>query len=492
MAARLAHHLRPLVPVVLAGGRGTRLWPAARESRPKPFLRFTGTRSLLQETVLRATALAPEAVLIATHEDCFFQVSEELEGIAAELDGIAAELDGIAVQFLLEPATRDTAPAVCAAALHVREKFGDEAQLLVLPSDHLIRNCPEFIGAVDQARQVAGRERIALLGSRPSNPQTAFGYVEHDAEQGAESRRFVEKPDRASAERFIASGRYDWHTGICLATAEVLEAEFARHAPGILSAVRAALADAQHLGQFPGALRLDNEAWASLPEISLDYALLEKVKGLGVVRVDFDWQDIGNWDAVSGLVSADAAGNHVQGKAVFVNARNNYVQSDGRVVAAVGVQNLVIVDTPDALLVGAREAAGEVGRIAENLRRDREEAGYQHRTVHRPWGTFTVLCEDEHCKIKRLRVKPGCALSLQLHRHRGEHWVVVEGEAEVVKGDERFRLQRHESTYIPPGCRHRISNPGHQDVVIIETQTGDYLGEDDIVRLEDRYGRTEH
>ena len=213
---------------------------------------------------------------------------------------------------------------------------------------------------------------------------------------------------------------------------------------------------------------------------------------LRIVRADFDWQDIGNWNAISALSSADDAGNHVEGKAVFVNASNNYVQSDGRVVAAVGVRNLVIVDTPDALLVGAQEAAADVGRIAEHLRRAHEEAGFQHRTIHRPWGTFTVLCEDEHCKIKRLRVKPGCALSLQMHRHRGEHWVVVEGEADVVNGERAFRLGRHQSTYIPAGCRHRLANPGGADLVIIETQTGDYLGEDDIIRLEDRYGRTEH
>src|SRR5690606_3878767 len=267
---------------------------------------------------------------------------------------------------------------------------------------------------------------------------------------------------------------------------------FAPPAPDILAATRSALIRGRRLAGHAQVFRMDREAWAALPEISLDYALLEKATGLAAVRADFAWQDIGTWSSLSALAAADSAGNQVEGKAVFVNARNNYVQSDGRLVAAVGVQNLVIVDTPDALLVGSQDAAAEVGRIAEQLRRRREEAGFQHRTVHRPWGTVTVLCEDEHCKIKRLRVKPGAALSLQLHRHRGEHWVVVEGEAEVINGDATFRLKRHQSTYIPPGCRHRIANPGTRDVVIIETQTGDYLGEDDIVRLEDRYGRTQH
>ncbi|HLU61740.1 MAG TPA: mannose-1-phosphate guanylyltransferase/mannose-6-phosphate isomerase [Gammaproteobacteria bacterium] len=484
MGATLAQRFRPLVPVILAGGRGERLWPVSRESRPKPFLRIAGERSLLQQTVLRAAALMPDAIVIATHEECCFQVFEELEEIAPQLDGAF-------LHILLEPETRDTAPAVCAAALYVARSFGKQAELLVLPSDQLIDEQAKFAACIARAREAAAAERIAVLGTPASTPQTGFGYIARESD-GRDAGSFVEKPDRRLAEHFVASGRYDWHTGICLATAEVLEAAFAQHAPDILAATRSALVRGRRLAGHAQVFRMDREAWAALPEISLDYALLEKATGLAAVRADFAWQDIGTWTSLSALAAADSAGNQVEGKAVFVNARNNYVQSDGRLVAAVGVQNLVIVDTPDALLVGSQDAAAEVGRIAEQLRRRREEAGFQHRTVHRPWGTFTVLCEDEHCKIKRLRVKPGAALSLQLHRHRGEHWVVVEGEAEVINGDATFRLKRHQSTYIPPGCRHRIANPGTRDVVIIETQTGDYLGEDDIVRLEDRYGRTQH
>ncbi|HEX7030684.1 MAG TPA: mannose-1-phosphate guanylyltransferase/mannose-6-phosphate isomerase [Gammaproteobacteria bacterium] len=476
------------VPVILAGGRGTRLWPVSREARPKPFLKMAHGRSLLQETLLRAAAIRPD-IVIATRDDYYFQTDEDVAGIRDQL----GRAD---IHYLLEPEVRGTGPAIAMAARHVRERHGEDALLLVLPSDHLIDDTAAFREAVERAALAAAGGDLVALGVQPTEPATAFGYIESqsvEAQPGVrKARRFVEKPCRADAEHFLATGQYDWNSGIFCFSVKSVETAFAKYMPEISAQVESVWRSRRHPAKLPHALRFGGDAFAAMPETSIDYAVMEKADNVAVVRADMEWRDVGSWETMVRLGQPDADGNKVSGQAVLINARNNYVQADGRLVAAVGVEGLVIVDTPDALLVGAQAGLQDVGQVADRLRGDGHEAGLVHRTVHRPWGTYTVISEGEGHKIKRLCVKPGAALSLQLHRYRTEHWVVVQGEALVTSNDTTLRLARHESIIIPAGCRHRIENRGREDVVIIETQTGSYLGEDDIVRIEDHYGRTAH
>lgn len=472
-----------LVPVVLSGGRGTRLWPLSREARPKIFLKMTHGRSLLQDTLLRAASLDANDIIIATNEDYYFQTDEEIAGIRESLDGTQ-------IHYLLEPDCRGTAAALRMVARYVRDMFGSDALLLVLPSDHLVQNQAAFKQAVAEAASTARGGSLVALGVSPTEPETGFGYIECDTDGNA--RRFIEKPCRDDAQAFIAAGNYTWNSGIFCYSVKAIEAAFARHATDIEACVEPVWAGMRRPTSAQRVVRFPADQYARMPEISIDYAVMEKATNVGVVRADLEWQDIGSWDTMSRMIQSDGSGNRIIGQAMMVNSHNNFVQSDGRLVAAVGVSGLVIVDTPDALLVGAQGELQDVGGIADQLRHDGHDAGIVHRTVHRPWGTYTVIADNEDHKIKRLRVKPGAALSLQLHHFRSEHWVVIEGIAEVTRDDAIFRLGPRESTVIPPGCRHRIENPGDADVVIIETQTGTYLGEDDIVRLEDDYGRTKH
>lgn len=471
-----------LVPVVLCGGRGTRLWPLSREARPKTFLKMTHGRSLLQDTLLRAASLDTKDIVIATNEDYYFQTDEEIAAIRERLDGTQ-------IHYLLEPDCRGTAAAIRMVARYVRDMFGSDATLLVLPSDHLVRNQAAFVQAAEQAARVARRGSLVALGVPPTEPETGFGYIECDTDGNA--RRFIEKPCREDAEVFVAGGNYAWNSGIFCFSVAAIEAAFAHDAPAVEACVEPVWAGVRRPTGVQRVIRYPDE-YTRMPEISIDYAVMEKASNVDVVRADLEWQDVGSWDTMSRTIQSDDSGNRIIGQAMMVNSHNNFVQSDGRLVAAVGVSGLVIVDTPDALLVGAQGELQDVGGIADQLRHDGHDAGIVHRTVHRPWGTYTVIADSQDHKIKRLRVKPGAALSLQMHHFRSEHWVVIEGMAEVTRGDDVFRLGPRESTVIPPGCRHRIENPGDSDVVIIETQTGTYLGEDDIVRLDDQYGRTEH
>lgn len=484
----LAHTARnELVPLILAGGRGTRLWPVSRDARPKHFLKLAHGRSLLQDTLLRAAALQPQHILIATHDEHYFQTEEEIAAIAEHMVGVH-------IHYLLEPESRDTGPAIAMAVRYLHDLCGPEAQLLVLPSDHLIEDIAAFCEAVAHARQAATEGALVTLGVEPREAETAFGYIECSAKLsgvGAQAAgRFIEKPRQFEAQTFVDSGRYAWNSGIFCFSVSSIEAALAQKAPEIACRVEPVWQESRSPANLANATRFAAGPFAEMPEISIDYAVLEKADNVAVVRADMDWCDVGSWDALSRLSEPDAAGNQIFGQAVLINSRNNYVQADGRLVAAVGVEGLVIVDTPDALLVGRRGDGQQVRQVVAQLRQDGHDAGLVHRTVHRPWGTYTVIGEGEHYKVKRLQVKPGAALSLQMHRHRDEHWVVIEGVAKVINGDETFELGRHESTYIPAGNRHRIENPGSEDVIIIETQTGNYLGEDDIVRFQDDYGRT--
>ena len=472
-----------LIPVILSGGAGTRLWPVSREAHPKPFIVLPDGQSLLQKTLLRAAALKPDSILTITNRDYFF--------ITRDAYAEMALAPGISLDYLLEPEGRNTAPAIAAGALRLREQFGDAATMLVLPSDHLIRDFAAFAEAVQDARELAEQGYLVTFGITPAAAETGFGYIEADQARklggaGLSVRRFVEKPSREKAEEYLASGRYYWNSGMFCFRAGDFLSELARCAPAVSDAVAAAW-QATPRTQTPVAI--DAESFARIADISVDYAVMEKAERVAVVPGGFDWSDIGSWQALGDLVPADAAGNRVQGEAVLVDSKDCFVRSEDRLVATLGVQDLLVVDTPDALLVADRGRAQDVKSIVQRLKASGHESARLHRTVHRPWGTYTVLEEGPRFKIKRIVVRPGASLSLQYHHRRSEHWVVVSGTATVVNGEHEITLGTDQSSYIPAGTAHRLANPGQVDCVMIEVQSGDYLGEDDIVRLDDHYGR---
>lgn len=469
----------PLLPVILSGGVGTRLWPVSREQHPKPFIRLADGRSLLQKAYLRAAGLQGVGrVLTVTNRDLLFKTRDEY----AEL-GSAQKPDA----FILEPFGRSTAPAVAAAALWAQEHLGSKVDLLILPADHLIADEQAFAQAVARARLLAGDGALVTFGIRPDAPETGYGYIEAD---GNRVMRFVEKPDIETARAFVDGGRHLWNSGMfCFRAGTVLD-EMAKHAPDVLQAMRDCLhASSRLLGDGEERIELDAGTFEQVPNISLDYALMERSRHVAVVACEMGWSDIGAWDALGDLSPPDAQGNRVLGEAVLHDAQRCYVQSPGRVVGLVGVSDLLVVDTPDALLVARRDRAQDVRQIVEHLKRRDHEAYRVHREVHRPWGTYTVLEQGDQFKIKRIVVKPRQSLSLQMHHHRSEHWVVVAGTARVVNGSREMLIQTNESTYIPAGARHRLGNPGTDDLIMIEVQSGTYIGEDDIVRFDDVYGR---
>lgn len=464
-----------LVAVILSGGAGARLWPVSREALPKPFIRLADGETLLFKTFRRALAVGGKSPLVVTNREQFFLTRDEY----ARLGKDAPECD-----FLLEPLSRNTAPAICAAAMHVARLHGEDAVMLVLAADHLIQDQGAFTQAVEEAKALAAEGWLVTFGIAPTRPETGYGYIE--AGEPPAVKRFVEKPDAASAQRYLASGNYCWNSGMfCFSARAVLEA-LRQHAGEVARAVQAAVEKMD----YAKAPRVLAEAeFARAPDVSFDYAVMEKAQKRAVVRARFDWSDIGSWAALAELTPADAEGNRVSGEAILLDAAGCFVQSE-RMVAAIGVENLLVVDTPDALLIARRDRAQDVKAVVQRLKLAAHDSVRVHRTVHRPWGTYTVLEEGSRFKIKRIVVKPGASLSLQKHHHRSEHWVVVSGMAKVQRGEEEIYLRPDESTYIRAGTAHRLSNPGTIDCVMIEVQAGDYVGEDDIVRLEDRYGRT--
>jgi mannose-1-phosphate guanylyltransferase/mannose-6-phosphate isomerase len=452
----------------------------SREALPKPFIKLADGQSLLAKALRRALRCAEvSSVLTVTNRDYFFLTRDEYE-----LTSKGAKTD-----FLLEPVSRNTGPAICAAVLDVAKRHGKDTVMLVLAADQLIKDEDAFVAAVAEAGKLAQQGWLVTFGIAPTRPETGFGYIEAGEALGASAfkvQRFVEKPDAATAEELLKSGRYSWNSGMfCFTAAAALEA-FRKHAPDLLRAVEATIAATDYAKQ-PTVLA--EAEFAKAPDISFDYAVMEKAEKRAVVRGKFDWSDVGSWAALAELTPADDAGNRINGEAVLIDAKNCFIQSGHRIVAAVGVEDLLIVDTPDALLVAERGRAQDVKSVVQKLKLSSHETVRHHRTVHRPWGTFTVLEEGPRFKIKRIVVKPGASLSLQLHHHRSEHWVVVAGMAKIVNAEKETFLRPDESTYIKAGAAHRLANPGAIDCVMIEVQTGDYVGEDDIVRLEDRYGR---
>src|SRR5450432_4061802 len=475
-----------LIPVILSGGAGTRLWPVSRSAYPKPFMRMADGESLLYKTLDRALRLADDGrVLTVTGRDYYFLTRDAYARHAG------AELDRL--PFLLEPAARNTAPAIVLAALYAIEHVGKDATLLVLPADHLIKDIEAFVADAQRAQALAQDGRLVTFGIPPTQAETGFGYIRMGAPiaqgSGREIAAFVEKPDLETAQAYLATGDYVWNSGMFCFRADVLLAAALTTCPQVLSAARSCYASAVS-AESP--VEFAREAFLAMPDISIDYAVMERAKNCVVVPATFDWSDIGSWKAVSELEAGsepDAAGNRVRGSAIIIESENCYIQGDKRIVAAVGVRDLVIIDTGDAVLVADRERAQQVKQVVEQLRETDHTAARFHQTVHRPWGSFTVLEDGSDCKVKRLTVRPGQVLSLQRHHRRSEHWTVVYGTAKVRVGEREFLLQRNESTLIPMGELHRLENPGREDIHLIEVQCGDYFGEDDIERLEDRYGR---
>lgn len=473
----------PMIPVILSGGAGTRLWPVSRRAHPKPFMLLADGESLAEKTWNRASAVAGRApILTVTSRDYYFYTRD----LYAKLP------NGDQARFLLEPQGRNTAPAIALAALYVRENLGEDASLLVMPADHLVRDQRNFEAAVHEARQLAAEGYLVTFGIHPTHPETGYGYIRQgealSASGGRRIAAFVEKPDLETAKKYVESGEYHWNSGMfCFRAGSVLEA-LAQHAPQVHESVQRVW---KRMDASQSPLEIPAEPFAECPSISIDYAVMERVDNAAVVVSEFGWSDIGSWKAISELYESDEAGNRIRGRAVMVNSTGCFVQGDKRLVAAVGVKDLMIVDTGDAVLVAHRDQAQNVKEVVSQLTDLKDEAATFHQTVHRPWGSYTILEDAEDCKVKRLVVKPGQVLSLQRHQRRSEHWTVVDGTAKVRLGDDEFLLEQNQSTYIPLNTLHRLENPGDQDIHLIEVQTGDYFGEDDIERFEDIYGRVE-
>ncbi len=475
-----------MIPVILSGGSGTRLWPVSREAYPKPFIRLAGGPSLLQRVLGRCAPLCDKTVYIVTNETYGFKTREEAKGVPA--------LGGRTLHQILEPTGRNTAPAIALAALNAAE-HGDDPILLVLPADHLIPDEAAFQAAANKAAKIAESGKLVLFGIQPSAPETGFGYIElGDADTlGAHKvNRFVEKPDVAKATEFLAAGNFVWNSGMFCFKASAILAALDLHAPELMAAARQVwTAGRKASATGDDEVRFDAAAFATMPDISIDYAVMEKASNIALVRADFHWSDIGSWKAVAEQLPADADGNTSVGEHMMVQSRNTHVQSDDRLIAAVGVDNLLIIDTPDAVLVANKDASQQVKEVVAKLRHKGHSAATLHRTVARPWGTYTVLHEGPRFKMKEIVVKPEQTLSLQMHHHRSEHWIVVAGTAKVTCDEDTRMVFANQSTYIPIGAKHRLENPGKVDLMLIEVQCGDYVGEDDIVRFDDRYGRVE-
>ena len=467
-------------PVILSGGSGTRLWPLSRAAYPKQLLKLASERTLLQDTAMRGLAdvgfAAPVVVCNGEHR---FLVAEQLEEI------------GIAPQFLLlEPLARNTGPAIAAAALLLQRRDPD-ALMLVQPSDHLIASLPSFHRAVMRGVAAAQAGRLVTFGVTPSRADTGYGYIHGGiALEGMEGvldvERFVKKPDRETAQRFVDSGAFYWNSGIFLLRARSYLEELAAINVAMLEACTGAVATAI---DDQGCLHLGADAFGEAPSLSIDHAVMEHTDRAAVVPVDMDWNDIGSWPALHSIGTGDADGNVVQGDVLCDGATNSYLRSEGRLLAAVDIDNLTVVATDDAVLVAGNGSDGAVSRIVERLRRDNRPEPLRHPTCHRPWGKYRTVDAGERFQVKRITVKPGAKLSLQKHYHRAEHWVVVHGTAIVQCGEERRLLRENESVYIPVGAEHRLENPGKLMLELIEVQSGGYLGEDDIVRISDTYGR---
>ncbi|MCB9959671.1 MAG: mannose-1-phosphate guanylyltransferase/mannose-6-phosphate isomerase [Rhodospirillaceae bacterium] len=471
----------PIVhPVILSGGSGSRLWPLSRALHPKQLIPLVSGRSLIQETVARVAdpaLYAPPMVVCGVEQR--FQVAEQVRA-----------LEAAAADIVLEPMGRNTAPAVAVAALRTAERAGPDAVLALLPADHQVLDFAGFRRAMALAADLAAAGRLVTFGIVPDTPATGYGYIQRGEALGDGAytvARFVEKPDLATAEAFLADGRFTWNGGMFIARADRLLDELARHAPGVLDGARAALADGHGDLDF---FRLGDDAFAACPSISFDYAVMEKTDQAAVVEAAFGWSDVGAWSALWELSAHDGDDNAVFGDVLTHKTTRSYIRSDGMLTAVVGLSDVIVVTTADAILVASMADAQEVKEIVAALNAAGRTEAREHTRIYRPWGFYQTLHEGERFKVKRITVSPGQRLSLQRHYHRAEHWVVVNGTAVVTRDAEEILVRENEAVYLPLGCAHRLTNPGKVPLNLIEVQSGPYLEEDDIERLQDDYART--
>lgn len=468
-----------LVPVILSGGSGTRLWPVSRTGYPKQLQALHGEKSLLQQTALRLAGIAGVLPpLVLCNDQQRFLVAEQLREEGVELGPI-----------ILEPVARSTAPALAVAALSVEKP--DETVLVIMPADHFIADRASFQKAIGKAAALAMKGKLMTLGIKPTTPHTGFGYIEQGAALAEDAdafavTQFKEKPDEATAKAYLNAGTYLWNSGIFVFRADHYLTELARLQPEIVAACKKALAKSKTDLDF---LRLDHDSFAQSPNISVDYAVMEHAQNVGVLPVAFDWSDIGGWPALWQIGEKDANGNVINGDVVLKDTKNSYIRSDNRLVSVIGLEDIVVVDTADALLVSSKKRVDEVKDIVAQLKTANRSESDTHARVWRPWGYYEQLDAGHRFQVKQIMVKPGGKLSLQKHHHRAEHWIVVSGTAKVQCGEDSKLLGPNESVYIPLGEKHRLENPGLVPLFLIEVQSGDYLGEDDIVRFEDIYQR---
>lgn len=471
-----------MIPVIMAGGSGTRLWPLSRELYPKQFLALTSEETMFQSTVARCAGMAgSEDPIILCKDEHRFLVGEQLLQIGMEAGAI-----------ILEPVGRNTAPAVAVAALQAMA-YGDDPVLLILPSDHVIGDREKFRRAVAAGERLAGAGSLITFGIVPNCPETGYGYIKSGKPLGEDTdinafrvERFVEKPDLATAERYLESGEYLWNSGIFMFKASVLIGELDKYAPEILTACRASFEQRSHDLDF---VRLDRDSFSLCPDDSIDYAVMEKTGAAVVIPIDCGWSDVGSWAALHEVSDNDESGNVIKGDVIVNDTSGCYLRAESRLVATVGLRDHIVIETSDAVVVAPRNRSQDVKAIVEQLNAENRSETALHRRVYRPWGSYEGVDSAPRFQVKRITVKPGGCLSLQMHHHRAEHWVVVSGTARVTVGDKVLTVSENQSTYIPVGEKHRLENPGIIDLELIEIQTGPYLGEDDIVRFDDVYGR---
>lgn len=469
-----------LLPVIMAGGTGSRLWPMSRELYPKQFLRLYGKQSMLQETVLRLDDVDAREPVVICNEEHRFLVAEQLR-----------QINKLSHNIILEPVGRNTAPAIALAALSAIEN-GDDPILLVLAADHIINNKAAFNQAVKSALNFANRGQLVTFGIVPTGAETGYGYIQRGQKEAVNENiayqvsRFVEKPNKETAEGYVSSGEYYWNSGMFMFRAKRYLEELEKFRPDILDACRAAI---RGCGEGDDFIKLDRDLFIACPDESVDYAVMEKTTDAVVVGLDADWSDVGSWSALWEVSTKDKKGNVLTGDTFLHNANDCYINTEEKFVAAIGVDNLVIINTKDAVLVVDKNQVQDVKKVVEYLKANHRSEYKRHREIYRPWGRCDVVVQTERFNVNRITVKPGAAFSMQMHHHRTEHWVILSGTGEVTIKDQRFLLTENQSTFIPIGAHHRLENPGKIPLELLEIQSGSYLGDDDIIRIKDQYGR---
>lgn len=484
-----------ILPVVMSGGSGTRLWPLSRSQHPKPFIKLPDGESLIQKTYKRAASLDDVSeVLTITNRDYFFLSKDEWEPLAQTHPQLK-------MPFLLEPEGRNTAPAIAMAALYALDNLDKDTVLLVLAADHLINDHECFVNAVKLAKNHAEEDKLITFGIQPTHADTGFGYIQFDSENAPTDKnelkasdviRFVEKPSKEVAEQYLASGDFVWNSGMFCFKAETFLKSLKEHSPEIYKASLKCWQQSKNdniIAEHSVSIEFDKESFIAIPDDSVDYAVMEKAENVMVIPSCMEWSDIGSWNAMGNLTEIDINGNRIDGEAILVDVKNSYFKSSKRMLTSIGMDDIIVVDTDDALLIAHKDRVQDVKQVVNELKLQDHDSTKLHTTVKRPWGTYTILEEGPHFKIKRIEVKPYASLSLQMHHHRSEHWVVISGTAKILNNEQEMILGVNESTYIPAEHKHRLENTSSEMLILIEVQTGSYLGEDDIVRFQDVYGR---